>query len=216
MTNAHPEGEEATSRVLEGRGDPVNIDLTTDVDTYFESMVKDALAAHRLEVTEAAERYVSGLLTDYARGETVEALDRPLTFQLQEALEARGHERFRRLQRIGDAVLYLLGFFDRSLTKRGADRVYVMSLGSSAYGHASAMMRLGGSSGLDVLLELSRKFEGFVQVLGEVAGKLIRRPSDRAIVLDAYEKWESGSAAEVEQMLVKLGLCPVPGAGGVH
>lgn len=194
----------------------MNIDLTTDVDNYFESMVKDALTAHRLEATEAAERYVSGLLIDYARGETVEALDRPLTFQLQEALEARGAERFRRLQRIGDAVLYLLGFFDRSLTKRGADREYVMSVGSSAYGHASAMMRLGGNSGLDVLHELSRKFEGFVQVLGEVAGRIIRRPSDRAVILRAYERWEAGASSDVEGMLVQLGVCPVRGAGGVH
>ncbi len=193
----------------------MNIDLTTDVDSYFESMVKDALTAHRLETTEAAERYVSGLLIDYARGETVEALDRPLTFQLQEALESRGSERFRRLQRIGDAVLYLLGFFDRSLTKRGADRDYVMSVGSSAYGHASAMMRLGGNSGLDVLHELSRKFEGFVRVLGEVAGKIIR-PSDRALVLRAYERWERGTSTGVEGMLVELGVCPVRGTGGVH
>ncbi|MEM1034477.1 MAG: hypothetical protein AAF928_16665 [Myxococcota bacterium] len=192
------------------------IDLTTDVDGYFERMVRDALHAHRMDTTEAAERYVSGLLVDYARGDTVDAFDRPLTFQLQDALAATGAERFRRLQRIGDAVLYLLGFFDRSVTRRGADRAYVMSVGSSAYGHASAMMRWGGDAGLDVLRELSAKFEGFVRALRQVASRIIRRSDDTASVLLAYERWHEGAASEVANVFARLGVCPVAGEGGVH
>lgn len=145
------------------------IDVAPDIDAYFEEIVHDAIIARKVEATEAAETYLTALLVDYAKGETSTTFDQPLTFQLRDALEARGAERFQRLQSIGDGVLYLLGFFEGWMTRHGADRRYVMGLGSTAYSHASAMMRLGGTSSYDVLQELSSKYDRFVAVLSDVA-----------------------------------------------
>ena len=147
------------------------IDVSTDIDTYFEEIVHNAIVARRVEATEAAEHYLASILSDYARGSQPKAaLDRPFTFQLRDALEARGADRFTRLQAIGDGVLYLLGFFSDWLTRKGADRRYVMNVGSTAYGHASAMMRMSGADAShDVLGELSHKYGRFVSVLDHVA-----------------------------------------------
>ncbi len=157
------------------------IDVAPDIDAYFEEIVHDAIIARRVEATEAAETYLTGLLVDYAKGETSATFDQPLTFQLRDALAARGAERFQRLQAIGDGVLYLLGFFEASLTRHGADRHYVMGLGSTAYSHASAMMRLGGTSAYDVLQELSSKYERFVTVLSDVAETALEKGALRGL-----------------------------------
>lgn len=189
-----------------------DIDVSTNIDFYFEQIVHDAIVSRQVEATDAAQHYLVGLLSDYARGEQPGALDRPLTFQLRDALEARGAERFQRLRSIGDGVLYLLGFFSDSLTRRGADRRYVMKVGSSAYGHASAMLRMGGSANtVDVLDELARKYDGFVAVVRDVADGVLTSVRDDTALLQVYERWQRTGSTRLAQRLVSSGLCPVKG-----
>ena len=97
------------------------IDLSPNVNGYFEEVVDDAVRARRVDTSRATKQYLAGLLGDYARGvHSVEPLERPLTFLLQDALEQTGAQRFERLRRIGDGVLYALGFFGARMTRRGA------------------------------------------------------------------------------------------------
>jgi hypothetical protein len=192
------------------------IDVTPDIDAYFESIVRDAISARQVEATRAAEHYLALLLSGYARGEQdSEAFEKPLTFLLRDALAASGMARFDKLRRIGDGVLYLLGFFGSAMTKRGADRGYVIQVGSSAYQHASAMMRLGAGDGHDVLSELSVKFDGFVEVLSDVAdGALSAARRDSASVLRLYERWQATGSERLAEALTELGLCPTAGSRG--
>jgi hypothetical protein len=196
----------------------LTVDVSPNIDAYFEEIVHEAIVARQVEATRAAEHYLVGLLSDYARGhKPSDALDQPLTLQLHEALGRVGAERFQRLRELGDGVLYLVGFFGGSLTRRGADPEYVISVGSSAYGHASAMLRMGGSDAShDVLSEMSHKFHGFVAVLCEIAdGALGRASSDEAIV-ELYERWQATGSARLSRALASLGVCPVRSSGGVH
>ena len=126
-----------------------DIALTTDMEGFFDAAVQRAIAERRLTATAAAVRYVVVLLCDFARPDTDArpVLERPLTLLFREALETDGAERFRRLRRLGDGILYVLGFFGSSVSRRGADRGYVMTVGSSAYRHAAAMQLL--RSGVD-------------------------------------------------------------------
>ncbi len=196
-----------------------DIDLCTDPRSYFEEAVHDALERRRVEVTNAAEHYVAGLLCDYARGQTPHTSDEPLTFQLRDALAAAGPHRFTRLQCIGDGVLYLLGFFGDTLHRQGADRHYVMSVGASAYSHASAMLQLGASvHGPDVLRELANKFERLVEVLRAIADTVLTRASGRndGSALRLYERWCRSGSHQLAAALAELGIMPTSGAGGVH
>lgn len=196
----------------------MKIDVSPNIDAYFEQIVHDAVAARHIDATAAAEHYVAGILSDYARGGRPEAaLERPVTFELRDALASEGAERFERLRSLGDAVLYILGFFGGCVTRRGADKGYLMSLGSSAYGHASSMLRLGGTARVvDVLDELSEGFEGFVLVMGEVADSVLSTPSDDSKVLQLYERWERSGSERLAEILGDIGIFPVKKPGGVH
>lgn len=196
------------------------IDVTPNIDAYFEEIVHDAVVARAVEASPAAEHYVAAILSDYARGATPKtAFDRPLTFELRDALESPTPERFDRLRHIGDGVLYLLGFFRDGVTRRGADPDYVKNVGASAYGHASAMMRMGGSDGHDVLDELARKFDAFVAVIGEVSDGLTACAGtagrDTAI-LRLYERWEQSGSTRLATMLGSFGLAPMRNAGNLN
>jgi hypothetical protein len=193
------------------------IDVSTNIESYFADIVRDSIRCKRVQATEAAEHYLTGLLAAYAKGGQPKALDTPLTFQLRDALETRGAERFSRLQRLGDGVLYLVGFFGAWLRRRGADPDYVMSVGSSAYGHASAMLRSSGPQrGPDVLEELSEKFDRFAVVLTDVADGALHVVRDDASLLSAYERWQETGSARLAKTLAELGMVPVAAPGEVH
>lgn len=194
------------------------IDVSANIDSYFEEIVKDAMRSKRVEATGAAEHYIVGLLAGYARGaRTPDTIDKPLTFALRDALEERGAERFERLVSIGDHVLYVLGFFGNAVKRRGADPDYVMTVGSSAYGHASAMMRMCGTAcGHDVLNELAERYDSFVAVMEEVADSAIGSTNDDANVLRLYERWQQTGSSRLADTLNELGLFPVRGGGELH
>ncbi len=195
------------------------IDLSPDIHGYFAEVVDDAVRARRVATTDATKQYLAGLLGDYARGTvSLAPLERPLTFLLQDALEKSGAERFERLRRIGDGVLYALGFFGARMTRGGADARYVMVVGSSAYGHAAAMLRLGGGGAApDVLRELADGYSSFVEVLTEVAdGTLAANGDADDRVLRLYERWQATGSKRLASELVGLGLIPTRGTKGVH
>jgi hypothetical protein len=195
------------------------IDVAPNIDAYFEQAVQDAIQAQRVEATKAAEHYLALLLSGVARGElAADPFERPLTFLLHDALEARGVERFERLRTIGDGVLYACGFFGEAVERRGADRDYVMHVGSSAYGHASAMLRLGagGETGHDVLSELAEGFSRFVAVFSEVANAALASATNPGSVLRLYERWQATGSGRLAEALAGLGLAPVRTSGGLH
>jgi hypothetical protein len=195
------------------------IDVSPNIDSYFAEVVEDAIRVRRVDATDATKQYLAGLLGDYARGAvSMSSLEQPLTLQLQDALEQTGAERFERLRRIGDGVLYALGFFGNCFTRRGADPHYVKVLGSSAYGHAAAMLRLaGGGSVPDVLRELAERYGRFVEVMSEIADGTLAAAADQdSSVVRIYERWQQTGSDRLAGELAQLGLCPVRGVGGVH
>ncbi len=194
------------------------IDVSANIDSYFEEIVQDAVKSRGIEATGAAKHYIVGLLAAYARGAHAKSvLDKPLTFQLRDALEERGAQRFESLRSIGDQVLYVLGFFGGAVKRKGADRQYVMSVGSSAYGHASAMMKMCGTdAGHDVLNELSESYARFVNVMTDVADTAIGSTSDDTSVLRLYERWQETGSPRLAATLNDLGLFPVRGGGELH
>jgi hypothetical protein len=198
------------------------IALSTSISDYFEEVVADAIRSRQVDATNAASTYLVGLLCDYAHpDENAEsALTRPLTFLLRDALEATGSERFRRLRALGDGVLYVLGFFWDHMEQRGIDRGYVVTVGSSAYDHAAAMLRItavAAKSGPNVLSELSAKFDQFADVLSDVAdGTLASSAHGDAGLVKLYERWLRTGSSRIAEALGAYGLVPTRGTGGVN
>jgi hypothetical protein len=188
---------------------------------YFQEVVDEALRVRNVAATEAASSYLVGLLCTFAHpDEHVEsAFNQPLTFLLRDALESTGAERFQRLRALGDGVLYAVGFFGGHIELKGVDRGYVVGVGSSAYHHAAAMLRLNArvGQGPDVLSELAEKFERFVSVLNDVAdGTLASSARDERSVLRLYERWLRTGSSRLADELGARGLVPSRGTGGLN
>jgi len=200
-----------------------DIDLASNLESFFQTLVDDAVKTQHFEATEAAEFYLAGLLADYAKPDRLEAeaLDRPLTLLLDEALHTAGRERFERLRSLGDGVLYTSGFFADHLSTRGVELRYVRALGARAYDSAAAMLRQSagdGSGAPDVFRELADNFAMFAEVVSRVADVLQANSahnSNRQVVR-LYERWVKTGSAPLAVALAGRGLTPQRGHGGIH
>jgi hypothetical protein len=198
-----------------------SIALSPSMTEYFRGVVDEAIRQRRVEATDAAVSYVVGLLCSYARpdNDAATALSQPFTFLLRDAMAASGSERFHRLRTLGDGVLYTAGFFGEHVAHKGIDLRYVLSVGRSAYDGAAAMLHLGRKplDAPDVLGELSKKFERFVEVLGDVAdGTMASASQSPESVVQLYERWLRTGSMRLAEELGALGLMPSRGAGGTH
>lgn len=196
------------------------IAIAPSMSRYFEEAISDAMRVRHVDATDAAARYLVGVLCDYAHPdeEADSPFSKPLTFLLRDALEASGAERFRRLRALGDGILYALGFFGGHIELRGVDRTYVAGVGTSAYSHAAAMLRLGASKsgGTDVLSELTAKFDRFVEVLSDVAeGTLAVGARDERSVVKLYERWLRTGSSRLASVLSEQGILAVRAKGGI-
>lgn len=203
-----------------------DLDLSADVSAFFASLVGEAAEERRVEATGATRAYVSGLLADYAKpgALTRDALERPVTLLLAEALESVGRERFERLRALGDGTLYVCGFFAEHLENRGVALRYVESVGAQAYDGAAHMLRQSGltggdaSSAPDVFGELAEHFDSFVRLIESIADRLVAQsgggtPSN---TVRLYERWLRTGSDEIATVLGARGLVPQRGGGGVH
>jgi hypothetical protein len=202
---------------------PSTIAIAPNITQYFQEVISDAIRVRHVDATDAAASYLVALLCEYAHPDEAAGatFNRPLTFLLHDALETNGAERFRRLRALGDHALYALGFFGSHIEQKGVDRAYVSSVGSSAYTHAAAMLRLrsraqhreGGAP--DVLGELAAKFDRFAGVLRDVAeGTLASGARDERSVVRLYERWLKTGSSRLAEELGARGIVPTRGAGG--
>ena len=203
-----------------------DIDLSGNVTRFFRELVDEALKAQGCDATGAAEGYVVALLADYAKPGQLsgEALRRPLTLLLDEAMQYSGHERFERLRSLGDGVLYVSGFFSDHLETRGVELDYVNTLGARAYDRAAAMLRRPTrvaspeqSAAPDVFAELAANFQMFVELVSRVAERLYAQSvHTHANMLDLYERWLKTGSGALADALAAHGVMPVRGSGMLH
>jgi hypothetical protein len=190
------------------------------VSHFFLEVVEDAKRARGVDATDGATRYLVGLLADFVHPDrrAGEALERPLTLLLDEALHAAdAAERFQRLRTIGDGVLYGCGFFGDHFEARGVDAKYLHGLGTRAYGAAGSMLRQSvDDAGPDLFGELARKFEAFVEVVAEVADATTAMGTESSSgLLRVYERWLKTGSERLASALTSRGVMPTRGSRGV-
>lgn len=195
------------------------ISLTASLGDYFREPITQAFKGKEIGASTASEAYLVQLLTDFAKPttETASPLSQSVTFLLRDATNATGHERFKRLQGLGDGILYGMGFFSDSM--RGADRAYLARVGASAYDHAARMLRTNDASarGPDVLNELACKFERFVDVLTYVADWVAAKGAqDEKALVKLYERWLRTGSTVLHNELGQRGLVAMKNGGGIH
>lgn len=186
------------------------IEPHADVRGYFRERLLGALERHRLPIDSGTEFYLVNLLSEFAIAPPLPTLERPLAEQLADALETEGYERLRRFRGLGDAALYVSGFFADHLERRGITADYAGAMGGRAYRSASAIVRFAPpreAALAPVYDELAAKFSAYVDVLSDVReASTPRTPQD---IVRLYERWKHTRSPALADKLRSVGLFPV-------
>ena len=181
------------------------IEPFSNVRTFFVEHVSEAMRDLRVETRAETQGYLVDLLSGFSVSEGVPALSEPLALLLRRAVDAQGADKLARLRELGDAALFLCGFFPDSFDRRGVDRTYVVTMGGRAY-------LVVGRNDSDqaraaVFSELAGRFGELAGVLDEVRERTAM--CTEGAIVRMYERWlESGSPA-LARRLRRRGLHPV-------
>jgi hypothetical protein len=173
---------------------------------YFKSMVEAACDHQRVKASDLTSYYLVNLLCSAIRlsGRAGEPLDgEPLALRLARALEAGGEEQRAHLRSLGDASLFISGFFSDSLRRKLIDIDYYVSMGEYAYGSLSRCERDTLAS---TFAELSDRFGSFVDVLSEVSEQSGLTSNNDLLRL--YERWLRTGSRRAGHQLAERGIAP--------
>lgn len=172
---------------------------------YFKELVEGAVERQHVESEELTRFYVVNLLAGFVQlDESKPALDdEPLALRLGRALQSGGASQRAGLRQVGDASLFISGFFSESLKRKLVDLDYYIAVGGYAYEELSRQESLRVSR---IFAELSEKFTAFVDVLSEVSERSgISATND---LLRLYEKWMRTGSRRDGDLLVERGIVP--------
>jgi hypothetical protein len=176
---------------------------------YFKELVESAMQHQQLAARELTSFYLVNLLAGFVHLDSAPAaIDEPLGLRLARALQAGGNEQRDGLRKVGDASLFISGYFSDSLNRSLVDVDYYIAIGERAYG---SLARQSDDAFADVFDELAEKFCGFVDVLGEVSERTAL--TSNTDLLRLYEKWLRTRSRRSGDLLARQGLVPNPSVG---
>ena len=184
----------------------MSIEMSRDVRGWFQERLEQALQRRRADASELTRLYLVELLARFAERPEGVTWTRPLAFQLADACATEGTERISKLRALGDAALYVLGFFEDHLERRGVNRSYVVSMGGRAYAHAQSLSAYSPQERIrrEVYGELAEGFEDYVEAFDEVReSTVLRTPQD---IVRLYEKWKRTRSPHLAERLRTEGV----------
>jgi hypothetical protein len=183
------------------------------VTEYFKGLVDEAMDRQGVDAAELTSWYVVQLLSTFARrglesGGDTALSDEPLAVRLGQALESGGSRQRVLLKQVGDASLFISGFFPDRLRRSLVDVDYYASLGGYAYG---SLGQREDESLAPTFNELAERFLTFVDVLSEVSERsALTNPTD---LLRLYERWLRTGSKRCGQLLAEQGVVPIASIG---
>jgi hypothetical protein len=171
---------------------------------YFKELVETAMQHQRLAAREMTSFYLVNLLAGFMHFDRHTPHDNePLGIRFAKALQAGGAMQRDGLRQVGDRSLFISGFFSDSLNRSLVDVDYYITLGERAYG---SLARQSDETFAEVFDELSEKFSGFVDVLGEVSERTAL--ASNTDLLRLYEKWLRTRSPRSGDLLAERGIVP--------
>jgi hypothetical protein len=174
---------------------------------FFKEQVEAACDRQHLRPQPLTSYYVVSLLAEFidaGRASASNAIgsSEPLAVKLLRAINSGGTSQKLGLKQVGDASLFVSGFFSDSLRKSLVDVDYYVSLGGYAY------RSLGSTDDTlsPIFAELSEKFVAFVDVLSDVSARTSL--TNDADLLRLYEKWARTGSRRNGDLLAENGIVP--------
>lgn len=188
--------------------------LHRTIQEFFREVVTAALENQRVQTHALAVAYLADVLSEFAKAERLHdrnetgLTDQPLATQMCRALQATPDSRVNLLKGLGDACLFVAGFFSDSLNRKLVDVDYYMEMGEGAYASVSATLRVrrGGEDFALLYDELAGKFDKFVDVLQEVSEQ--SQFTSNQGTLRVYERWLHTSSDRLGRELRERGVLP--------
>lgn len=172
---------------------------------FFKEQVEAACERQHLRPQPLTSYYVVSLLSEFTHLD-VPTSQEALGIKLLRALHGGGTQQRASLKQVGDASLFISGFFSDSLRRRLVDVDYYISLGGYAY----RSLVVHDDTRSPIFAELSEKFVAFVEVLSDVSARTsLTNDTD---VLRLYEKWLRTGSARNGNLLAEKGIVPTANA----
>jgi hypothetical protein len=173
---------------------------------FFKEQVEAACDRQHLHPQPLTSYYVVSLLTEFMHlgkpGANAMGSAEPLAVTLLRAINSGGNSQRLGLKQVGDASLFISGFFSDSLRRSLVDVDYYVSLGGYAY---RSLVSSDDTLG-PIFEELSDKFIAFVDVLSDVSARTsLTNDGD---LLRLYEKWIRTGSRRNGDLLVEKGIVP--------
>jgi hypothetical protein len=174
---------------------------------FFKEQVEAACDRQRLRAQPLTSYYVVTLLAEFMHLGRPGASDamasaEPLGIKLLRAMNSGGSSQRLGLKQVGDASLFISGFFSDSLRRSLVDVDYYVSLGGYAY----RSLVTSDDTLSPIFEELSEKFIAFVDVLSEVSARTSL--TNDADILRLYEKWVRTGSRRNGDLLAEKGIVP--------
>lgn len=187
--------------------------LSGDLTEFFRSEVVSARDELGMQLDEIIEYYLVRLLCDYSRPDAPPPNGaEPLALMYKRAMDAPLGERVQILKNLGDAALYVSGFFVEFVERSLVDLDYYIAMGGNAYGSLSETIggQKNGETFAELYAKLAKKFTELVDLLNEVASKGAKADglSDQAL-LRLYDRWTRTGNTRIQRKLADVGLFPV-------
>jgi hypothetical protein len=193
------------------------IDLSMSPREYFHSKITEASKHLNVKLNEHVEFYLVNLLTNFAtpsiKTDSAEELDdlisTPLAFLLKRAVEAPVEKQPHFYRRLGDASLYISGFFQDYFNRKTFDINYYITMGSSAYDQASSLSRYQSrEDGLYVTYEsLAKNFTKIVDVVAQASDSTAIQHDSNILIL--YDRWNRSGSERLRHLLEDKGINPI-------
>jgi len=189
----------------------MSVEPHTTVGAFFHEQVGRAMESQGLRASEMAGWYLVNLLVENVRA--APDAGEPMALRLHHARQSHPTERALKLRELGDAALYVSGFFGESLARGLVPRDYYITIGITAYAELAQRLRLPpGGAHADVYGELRDRFCDFVGVLSRVSEETVV-PQDLGRLL---QRWLRTRSRHLLHQLAERGVLVAPGDGRIQ
>lgn len=184
------------------------VEVDTSLFDWFHGRVKDAHQVVAADLSSDSELYLTALLVDRARTDRSELPERTLVELHLRASNAPPSEQARTYRELGDRSLYLVGYFEESLSRRTVGPGYYCDMGSAAYARVDQVFKRWYANAFDgVFEELADRFRDCAHVLREVRRTVDDEPD---LLLRLYNLWKETGSEEAATRLRAHGLILPP------
>ncbi len=178
---------------------------------FFHKKIVEAQEKQNLKLSENVEFYLVNLMCDYVQIKNTNTTDDCLALTLKKALESPYGEKVCLYKKLADSALYFSGFFQEYFNNKSFDIRYYVTMGESAYGELSSLMR--GKSSYNstmsqIYKEMSKSFLTSVDILLHISEETTHQDNIRS-TLSIYDAWLNTASAKLQKELIDRGITPI-------